>query len=76
MHQSVRSSKDLSFRGCYCILLQRKSNGNVYGVLVLTVSGIDFMESELVSLSPNRIGEMLVRFSRANPNTEGCSRFP
>ena len=48
-------------QGHYFILMQREPSGNIYMKTALTVADIDFMKSELVSWSPNRIEEMLLR---------------
>ena len=60
-HERARSLRDRSVQGQYCILMQRESSGNIYIKTALTVANIDFMKSELVLWSSNRIEEMVLR---------------
>ena len=60
-HERAGSLRNRSVQGHYCILLQREPSGNIYIKPALTVADTDFMKSEWVSRSPNRIEEMLLR---------------
>ena len=71
LRERARSSRNRSVQGHYCILLQGEPSGNLYIKTAVTVADTDFMKSELVSCSPNRIEELLLRALNSRSSNVG-----